>query len=683
MPNHLQNESSPYLKQHASNPVDWWPWCDEAFAEAARLDKPVFLSIGYSTCHWCHVMAHESFENDRVAAALNESFLCIKLDREERPDIDHVYMKVCQVLTGHGGWPLTVLLDHDRQPFFAGTYFPPESRSGRPGVLDLCREGSRIWKEEQGKITTNSRQILSALKDMATRKTGRGLAAASMTLGAEALLERHDSLYHGFGNRPKFPSPQNLLLLLAHGAQSPSESGDRALAAALDTLLAMCRGGIFDHVDGGFHRYSTDREWHLPHFEKMLYDQATMLLALSEGLAVIQAGHAPVRFAHGEELELERALALTVACLQENFLSPDGLFYSAHDADAGGVEGAFQTWKWSELEELLDDEELRLAAHFWSIRPVGNWRDEASGRQEASNILHQHAALSQLAEAEGLAPDVLLARVETLRIKLKERRDTRVKPGLDDKVLCDWNGLAIASLARAARLADRLEWGRLASVAASQLLARLRDSEGLLLHARRPRSSAIPAMLDDYAMLIFALLEIHALEPEAGWALRARELQRDQNSLFWLKDQELFAMSAEGHAPPLERPVESHDGAMPCGNSISFSNLLRLARLFEDDTLEAQATQLAESIARREIITAGGHSMLLIGLGWRDSGMVLKLPAGSRMKDWLEGSYQPFLDPEIDHELNGEARICGSFGCLPPVRNSAALAAQLRSIAKA
>ncbi len=682
MPNRLQNESSPYLKQHASNPVDWWPWCDEAFAEAARLNKPVFLSIGYSTCHWCHVMAHESFENERVAAALNASFLCIKLDREERPDIDHVYMKVCQMLTGHGGWPLTVLLDHERQPFFAGTYFPPESRSGRPGVLDLCREGSRIWHEEQGKITANTKQIQSALEDMATRKSGRGLSAASMALGAEALLERYDALYHGFGNRPKFPSPQNLMLLLRHGAESPSESGDRALAAALDTLLAMCRGGIFDHVDGGFHRYSTDREWHLPHFEKMLYDQATMLLALSEGLAVIQAGHAPLRFAHGEELELQRALKLTIACLQENFLSPGGLFYSAHDADAGGEEGAFQTWHWSELEELLDGEELRLAAHFWSIRPEGNWRDEASGRQESSNILHQRSALASLADEWGLSPVELLARVETLRIKLKARRDTRVKPGLDDKLLCDWNGLAIAALARAARLGENAAWGLLAAAADRSLLEKLRDEKGDLLHTLRPKTSGIPAMLDDYAMLIFALLELHALEPEADWAWQARHLQTRQNELFWLEDQGLFAMSAIEHAPPLERPVESHDGAMPCGNSISLLNLLRVSRLFEDSSLEKQAKLLAAASAERECITPGGHSMLLIGLGWLEAGMVLKIPAGGRLKDWLNGSYQPFLDPWIDETLDGKVRLCGSFGCLPAAADPTELANQLGSISK-
>lgn len=700
--NRLIHESSPYLQQHAHNPVDWWPWGDEAFAEAKRLDKPVFLSIGYSTCHWCHVMERESFEVDSVAAAMNRTFVCIKLDREERPDIDHVYMQVCQMLTGSGGWPLTVFLTPERQPFFAGTYFPAAARGGRVGVMDLCAQVSDLWNDDRQRLLASADEITAQLGKAGGREPAERLLEGLPALGAQSLMARYDQQQHGFGTRPKFPSPHTYLLLLRSAwderAQAPHDAEAAArIEAVTQSLLAMGRGGIHDHVGGGFHRYSTDREWHLPHFEKMLYDQAMMLWALAECLQLERVLAAKDGTRDVSRLqELEDRMRGTVECMERDFRDEAGGYCSAEDADAAGVEGSFQVWSWSELSELLAAEELELAARVWGLDPRGNWRDEASGHDETTNILHQQASWPELSRVAGLPERDLKLKMEGLRQRLFDVREKRTRPGLDDKVLTDWNGLYIAGLARAAAVTGEATWHSMAERAADFLLREMKLDDGRLLHRWHRGEKGIPAMLDDHAFLVRGLLELAAGGKAERWLPVALELQRTQDSLFWNPEQGVYHMSASDSDTPLVRPVEDYDGAIPSGNSISLLNLVQLARLAGRVEWEEQAGRLARGLAARADLASGGHSMSLVAIQDLEQGRELTLRAdhaaelaGFRVQ--LSGMYLPGLavlswtgpdDPHLPALPAGkaggvQATVCEHGACLMPADDSAVLKTQL------
>ena len=510
--NRLVFESSPYLLQHARNPVDWYPWGDEAFEVARREDKPIFLSIGYSTCHWCHVMEHESFEDDEVAKLMNEAFVCIKVDREERPDLDHVYMSVTQAMAGNGGWPMTVIMTPDRKPFFAGTYFPKHGRFGRAGMMELVPQIAKAWREKREQVVASGEQVSEWMANIGKSDPGGDMEADVLALGYEQLASGFDPVEGGFGSKPKFPIPHNMLFLLQHHQRT----GDaQARDMVVHTLKKMHRGGIFDQVGYGFHRYSTDEHWLLPHFEKMLYDQALMVMAATAAWQV--SGDDALR------VTAEQVLTYVL----RDMTSPEGGFYSAEDADSEGEEGLFYLWTYDELVEVLGEDEAELYARVYNVEREGNFREEASGRSTGRNIPHLSQPLSETAAELDMEPGELEERLEASRRKLFDVREERIHPLKDDKVLTDWNGLMIAACARAARAFDEPRYATAAKRAADFVLKELRDENGRLLKRYRLGQSGLPGTLSDYAFLTWGLLELYETSFEPRYVHRAgRERRR-------------------------------------------------------------------------------------------------------------------------------------------------------------
>jgi len=561
--NRLIHESSPYLLQHARNPVDWYPWGDEAFERARAEDRPVFLSIGYSTCHWCHVMERESFEDTEVAALLNEYFVAIKVDREERPDIDAVYMAVAQVTTGSGGWPLTVLLTPDREAFFAGTYFPKHGVYGRPGMVELIPALGRAWAGDRDGVMESADKITGILQQMNEGGAGAPLGAEQRDAAARGLARAFDPTFGGFGSAPKFPSPHQLSFLLWRYART----GDaEALRMVETTLTGMRRGGLFDHLGHGFHRYSTDSRWLVPHFEKMLYDQAMLALAYLD--AHQATGKAEYAATAGE----------IFTYVLRDMTSPEGAFYSAEDADSEGVEGLFYLWTDVELREVLGDDEAALFAAAYAVVERGNFAEEATGQRTGHNILHLERPLVEVAARQGLAVDELERRLALSRGKLLEHRGGRVRPLLDDKVLTDWNGLMIAALARGSVVLGEARYADAARRAADFALSTLRDDEGRLLKRYRDGQAGLPAHLDDYAFLSWGLLELYEATFEERYLAEAIALTDRMLAHFADGEDGGFYLTADDGEPLLVRTREVYDGAVPSGNSVAAMNLVRLGR---------------------------------------------------------------------------------------------------------
>jgi uncharacterized protein YyaL (SSP411 family) len=590
MVNRLARERSPYLLQHAGNPVNWYPWGAEAFDAARREDKPIFLSIGYSTCHWCHVMERESFENDEVAQLLNASFISITVDREERPDVDRVYMTFVQSTTGAGGWPMSVFLTPGLKPFFGGTYFPPASRWGRPGFIDLLQEIHRVWTQDRARVDYAAAELFDRLKSV-TGSDGHARAESELA-GTDALeeaaaqyLSALDTRNGGFGDAPKFPRPAELFFLLREYARA----GDRTvLDAVASTLRAMALGGMRDHVGGGFHRYSVDAAWRVPHFEKMLYDQAQLALAFLEaGQATGQAFFSAVA---------EDTLAYVLRDMRDSA----GGFYSAEDADslthAGAAEkreGAFYVWSDAEIGELLGADADIVRARF-GVRPGGNAPEDPQGEFTGQNILYTARSLDDLASDSGRSIEEVMGALRRARNVLFEARGRRPRPHLDDKVLVAWNGLMIAALARAGRVLpdrpDAAEWIAAARRAARFVQAEMwRPDERRLLRRYRDGEAAIDAYAEDYACLIWGLLELFEADGDAAWLAWARDLQARQDELFWdAADAGWFSTTGTDPAVLL-RLKEDYDGAEPAASSVSVMNLLRLAHLLDDNDAREKA----------------------------------------------------------------------------------------------
>ncbi|MFP4429411.1 MAG: thioredoxin domain-containing protein [Desulfovermiculus sp.] len=596
--NRLIDEKSPYLLQHAYNPVDWLPWSDEAFALAREKDHPLFVSIGYSTCHWCHVMEQESFEDQEVAQALNRSFISVKVDREERPDIDTIYMNACQLISGRGGWPLTVVMTPDKRPFFAATYIPKQSRFGQPGLLDLLAEISRLWNHDRDKIFYSARQVTDNLQRLHQNLPQTTLDASTLEAAFQSLEQGYDSEYGGFGQAPKFPAPHNLLFLLRYWQRSGKHE---ALEMVDTTLKAMRQGGVFDHLGYGFHRYSTDRSWLVPHFEKMLYDQAMLIMALAK------------TYEHTRDPLYAQVIEETAGYVFHDMTDVSGAFYSAEDADSEGVEGKFYVWTEQEIDKLLSPEEARLVKKVFGLTPEGNFKDEATGRRTGANILHLPLPLDQAAESLGLGPENLSSQLETVRSKLLTVRNQRVRPLLDDKVLTDWNGLMIAALAKAGRILGNDEYTRAAKRAARFILENMHQN-GRLLHRYRDRQAAIPGMLDDYAFFIQGLIQLHAATAERQYLDTARELTRDCLTHFWDQDHGGFYLTPDDGEDLVTRPKEVTDGAIPSGNSVMLSNLLRLGRLTDDAELSQKANDLIAAFSGTVAKIPAGCTFFLCGL---------------------------------------------------------------------
>ena len=593
--NRLISETSPYLLQHANNPVDWYPWGEEAFQAASREDRPVFLSVGYSTCHWCHVMARESFQDPEVAELLNRTFICIKVDREERPDIDQIYMKAAQAMTGRGGWPLSIIMTADKKPFFAATYIPKRGSFGQAGMMEIIPRIGELWQESREELLRSADQILDYLKQNRFRPSLRDEAVDESLLkkGYDALASVYDPQNGGFGGAPKFPAAHNLLFLLRYWKKNMDAF---ALQMVEDTLQAMRMGGIFDHLGGGFHRYSTDAGWRVPHFEKMLYDQAMMAMAYAEAYQAT----AKEEYARTVQEILEYVL--------RDMTSSQGAFFSAEDADSEGEEGAYYLWRADELKEVLEEEEFRLLIRLFDIHESGNFE---AGR----NILIARSTFKDAASVIGISESELYHRWGVVRERLLAARGKRVRPSKDDKILTDWNGLMIAALARAAQALRRPEYADAAARGADFILNEMKTESGRLLHSYR-QGALISGCLDDYAFLVWGLIDLYEAQFDVKYLRAAVDLNRTMIEHFWDKDEAgLFFSPDDASDLPL-REKAFHDGAIPSGNSVAMLNLLRLSHLTGETQWGEMAWELARSSAGLLATQPAGYAMLLSSLDY-------------------------------------------------------------------
>ncbi len=576
-PNRLAQEKSPYLLQHAFNPVEWYPWGEAAFAKARKENKPIFLSIGYSTCHWCHVMEHESFENDSIARIMNENFVCIKVDREERPDVDKVYMTTVQALTGQGGWPLSVWLTPELKPFFGGTYFPPDSRYGRPGFPDLLRQLSKAWREQREQILDSGNKILAALQEQATtpdRATPVLLAPLARTAYGQ-FYQSYDARLGGFGNAPKFPRPSVFNFLLRYSARH-NERGGRDMT--LHTLERMWAGGMYDHLGGGFHRYSVDAYWRVPHFEKMLYDQALLVWSYLEAYQITR-----------EKFYAQVAREVLDYVLRDMTHSEGG-FYSAEDADSAldpkhpeeKVEGAFYMWKRDEIVATLGEEDAEVFNYLYGVSDSGNTISDPQGEFEDRNVLYAAYTLAEAAKRFNRSEAELAQIVAAAKAKLFAARAHKPRPHLDDKIITAWNGLMISAFARAAQALNEPKYLEAATRAAAFVIAKNYDPNAHTLKRRyREGEAKFPGHLDDYAFFTLGLLDLYEAGFDHKCLQQAAALTETQLRLF--RDEQsrtagFFDTSGED-ASILLRTKEEYDGAEPSGNAIAVWNILRLSQM--------------------------------------------------------------------------------------------------------
>ncbi|MFH1998738.1 MAG: thioredoxin domain-containing protein [Planctomycetota bacterium] len=677
--NRLAASQSPYLLQHKHNPVDWYPWAEEAFEKAKSENLPIFLSIGYSTCHWCHVMAHESFEDPEVAQLMNQAFVCIKVDREERPDIDHIYMTVCQMITGRGGWPLTIVMTPDKKPFFTATYIPKESRFGQMGMLELIPRIQEMWEKEPDKVNGSAERLLEALQAHTPFSPGTALGEPVLHKAYSQLAAEFDDRKGGFGVAPKFPSPHNLLFLLRYGKRFGKEE---AFHMVERTLEAMGRGGIYDHLGFGFHRYSTDADWLVPHFEKMLYDQAMMALAYIESYQV-----------NGNPEFKDKAREIFAYVIRD-MTSPEGGFYSAEDADSEGVEGKFYVWSRDEIYSILGKEDGDLFVRAFNVCKEGNFQEEASGENTGSNILHLTSSLKSLAEEAGQPSGVLEQRLEEARHKLFAERESRIHPHKDDKILTDWNGLMIAAMARGAFVFQDPFLAQSARRAADFLLERLKTADNRLLHRYRNGKAGIKANVDDYAFMIQALLNLYEATFEVEYLKSAIALNRVLITHFWDQEGGGFFFTSDDAEALIVRGKEGRDGAYPSGNSVAMLNLLRLSRITGDAKLEQMASRIGEAFSETVRGYPQAFTCLLMGVDFATAGSYEVVISGApnapdtqAMIKALSRNYLPNMvllfrpmaeeDPEIatvagftqsQKALNGKATayVCTRASCKEP-----------------
>ncbi|WP_245837244.1 thioredoxin domain-containing protein [Virgibacillus phasianinus] len=554
--NKLANEKSPYLLQHAENPVDWYPWGDEAFNKAKQENKPIFLSVGYSACHWCHVFAHESFEDVEVAKLLNERFVSIKVDREERPDIDAVYMKVCQMMTGQGGWPLSIFMTPEKIPFYAGTYFPKESRYGMPGFIEVITQLYRKFTEDPDHISEVTKSVTQALQQTATQKSEQRLTKDVADKAFHLLEKLFDRKHGGFGGAPKFPAPHNLLFLMRY---YNTTGNDAALEMAEVTLKAMAKGGIYDHVGFGFSRYSTDDEWLVPHFEKMLYDNALLLMAYTECYQLTGDSYYQEI---GEEI---------IGFITREMINAEGVFYSAIDADSEGVEGKYYIWEKEEIIGILDSELGQLYCDVYGITEKGNF--------EGMNIPNQiDTDLTAIKKDYNLNDELLYKKLGSGRKQLLKARSERVYPHVDDKMLTSWNALMIAALAKAGKVFGRQSYVDTAKKALDFL------EENLIVHDRvmaRYLDGDVKhkGYIDDYAFLLWAYVELYETTYESSYLKNANKTADDMFDLFWDKQDGGFFFYGSDSEELIMRGKEVYDAAIPSGNSVAAVMLTRLGHL--------------------------------------------------------------------------------------------------------
>jgi len=678
----LQTEKSPYLLQHVDNPVEWYPWAEPAFKRAQAENRLIFLSIGYSTCHWCHVMAHECFEDDDVAAILNDNYISIKVDREERPDIDQVYMEVCQRLTGSGGWPLTIIMTPDAQPFYAATYIPKHGRQGRPGMMELLPWVADRWNKDPGFLRNTAREIVAEMKK---RQDGDAKKTISLDLHAEAeyaLRKSFDSHFGGFGLAPKFPRPHDLTFIL----QRYLLTEDQGLLKMVEqTLLHMNYGGIYDQLGCGYHRYSTDRKWLVPHFEKMLYDQAGLVLVYLDAWQVTGNPH------------YVQTVREVLIYLLRDMLSPEGAFFSAEDADSEGEEGAFYLWTKSDICAILGG---RAAAfcRAYNVMERGNYQDEATGKLTGKNILHR----SPEETVSGGHSDLFMAERELL---FKERVK-RIRPHLDDKIITAWNGMIISAFAESGRVLGEENFVVRATKVAQFILSEMCDDRGRLLRRFRDGEAAIPAFSEDYAFLVRGLLDLYNADFKTEWLEQAVRLADLLVELF--QDPlsgRLYDTPVDGE-DLLVRPAGTFDGALPAACSVALEVFARLFLLTGDDAWRATADLLLDSLSSEFSRYPAGYTQALQSTSWllratreivivgrrgeTNTDEMLEIVRSKKLvqtvvlfkPEQAAGTISrlaPFVEDMTMIDGRGAAYVCQGFSCRAPVTSVDELSAILDS----
>ncbi len=699
--NRLINEKSPYLLQHAFNPVDWYPWGEEAFAKAKAEDKPIFLSIGYSTCHWCHVMAHESFESEEVAAILNKYFVCIKVDREERPDVDQIYMAAVQAMTGGGGWPMSVFITPDLKPFYGGTYFPPEAKHGLPGFSQILLAIQDAWLNKRDDLLVSADKITAHLKQDDGETAKGNVNAKVLEKGFQQINREFDETYAGFGRAPKFPRPviYNFLLRYYH-----DQGEERALNMTLLTLRKMAAGGMYDHIGGGFHRYSVDGQWRVPHFEKMLYDQAQLVVSYIEAYQISQD---PFYANVAEDI---------LSYILRDMRDSAGGFYSAEDADsqdphdkAKHGEGLFYLWDKDEIVEILGEEHAKVFNFHYGVKKNGNALNDPQNEFVGKNILYVAHSLEETADHYDKPEAEVAALLEQARVDLMGKRQQRPHPHLDDKVITSWNGLMISALAKAAQALGKDEYAEAATKAADFIFDTLYEgATGQLKRRYRVGSAGLDGQLDDYAFLIAGLLDLYEATFEIEWLKRAVALTEKQLELFWDEKNSGFFDTTGKDPSVLVQMKSDYDGAEPTGNSIAALNLLRLAWMTGNDDWQKRGLATIEAFSGRlneyppilpQMLVAHGFSqakptqVVIAGkIGKADTEIMLSLVRkrflpnkiilfadGVAGQKYL-GAQLPFLAEVAMLDNKATAYICENYTCQLPTTDIAKLVQQLDAL---
>lgn len=664
VPNRLIHEKSPYLLQHAYNPVHWFAWSEEAFAKAEAEDKPIFLSIGYSTCHWCHVMERESFEDEEVAEVLNKHFVAIKVDKEERSDIDSIYMNVCQLLNGSGGWPLTIVMTPDKKPFYAATYIPKENKYGYTGIIDLLYQIYNAWSTRRDELERSTEVIISQVKRMSVSHDSGKIGKEAIFNAVEELKGSFDKVYAGFGKSPKFPIPHNLLLLLRYYKLTEEIE---VLNIVESTLQAMYKGGIFDHIGYGFSRYSVDRKWLVPHFEKMLYDNALLAITYTEAYQLT-----------GKYFYKEVAEKVFTYVLRD-MTSEDGGFYSAEDADSEGVEGKFYVWSYDEIIKILGEESGKLFCDYYDITNEGNFEGK-----NIPNLINKN--INELEENKNLK-----TQLEQVKGGLFNYRNKRVHPHKDDKILTSWNGIMIAALAYAGRVFNKNEYIAAAERSVEFIMSNLIREDGRLMARYRDGESAYAAYAEDYAFLIWGLIELYESSLEVKYLKRALDFNNEMMDNFWDTEKGGLFLYGKDTEELIVRPKEIYDGAIPSGNSVAAYNIIRLARLTENMELENKAEKLFNAFGGTLRQNSSSYSFMMIALSFYLVGTKEIVIAGEKEEpktkeftDIINSKYLPFAvyllndSEEIaklnesllsKNKLNGEVSgyVCQSFACAQPL----------------
>ncbi|MDX1969371.1 MAG: thioredoxin domain-containing protein [Planctomycetaceae bacterium] len=645
-PNRLAHETSPYLLQHARNPVDWYPWGAEALQAAREQDRPIFLSIGYSACHWCHVMEHESFENPEIAALMNQWFINVKVDREERPDLDQIYMNAVVAMTRQGGWPMSVFLTPDLKPFYGGTYWPPTARWGRPGFREILSGVHDAWIDRRSAVEQQAGELTAMVIDAGRPAvTFDKLGIETLRQAQQSLMRSADRTHGGFGSAPKFPHPLDLRVLL----RCHRRFGEpQALQIVRLTLDKMAAGGIYDHLGGGFARYSTDERWLVPHFEKMLYDNALLVPVYLEAYQAT------------EDATYLRVVRETLDYVLREMTQPSGGYYSTQDADSEGVEGKFFVWSADEIDRVLGSDDGRIFRTVYDVTPQGNW--------EHSNILNRPKSLEESAFALGMQVVELGTVLERCRRTLFDVRSARIAPGRDDKILASWNGLMIAAMAQAANVLGDAKYATSAAAAADFVLLQMRRPDGRLWHAFKDGRARFNAYLDDYAAMIDGLVELYQADFHPRWLNEAVALAERMLAQFWDREDAGFFYTSEDHEALITRNKEIHDNATPSGNNLAAMALLKLARITGRRDFEANAdatlNMLAGTLARAPM--AAGQALLALDFLLGPTYEIVVCGEGDREADWRE-LFQRFVPNRVVLQRPSDvddAELPGVLQCL-------------------